>query len=41
MRLLLVGIAVENPVKRKDFMQNLLIGYVRKGKTDFEGFYKS
>jgi hypothetical protein len=39
--LLLVGFAAENPVLRKDFIENLLIGYVRKGKTDFEVFYKS
>jgi len=33
MRLLLVGFAAENPDKRKNFMEKLLIGYAFKGKV--------
>jgi len=35
MRLLLVGLAAENPAKRKDFMEKLLIVYAFKGKVFF------
>ena len=35
MRLLLVGWATENPAKRKDFMEKLLIVYAFKGKVLF------
>jgi hypothetical protein len=33
MRLLLVGLAAENPDERKDFMVKLLIVYAFKGKV--------
>jgi len=35
MQLLLVGLAAENPAKRKDFMEKLLIVYAFKGKVFF------